>query len=273
LILKNALVTQNQTIPAAQLKYLSYKIEKNYAGIDSFKWRGNDGTANSTLASVTLITTPEATIAGGFNAVEGGAASAFTVSLNHASLNDVKIALSASGKAVAGKNYVRLPKSVTFTAGQTSAPVALTPLVDHVAKGDLAVTAKVGGGKGYTVGAAKSATIIIVDDEPKISVSADTSTTSLGGAHGIITFTRTGDTGQDLILTLTIKGTAKAGKDYTPLPPTVTINSGESSVSIDVVAILNVPKTKTVQVSAKITTAFSLDPFAASAIVQLLHVV
>ena len=179
--LKSALVSYNQTIPASQLKYLSYTIEKNYAGNDSFDWRGNNGSDDSTLATVLVITTPEATITAGANAVEGGAASAFTVSLNHASINDVNVALSASGKAVAGKNYVRLAKYVTIPAGQTSAQAVLTPMVDGVAKGNLAVTGKVGGGKGYTVGLAKTATITIVDDEPKISITADPNTTSLGG--------------------------------------------------------------------------------------------
>jgi hypothetical protein len=265
-------VTENQAIPANQLKYLSYTIDQDYAGSDSFDWRGSDGTANSTSATVLFTTTPEATITAGANAVEGGSASNFTIILNHASLNDVIIKLSASGKAVAGKNYVRLPKSITIPAGHTAAPVALTPIVDGVAKGDLAVIAKISTAKGYTPGPAKSATITIIDDEPKISITADTNTTSLGGAHGVITFTRTGDTGEALTLTIKVKGTAKAGKDYTKLPVTVTIDSGHSSVSIDVVALLNVAKTKTVQVSAKATKDFSLDLLESSAIVQLLHV-
>ena len=73
-------------------------------------------------------------------------------------------------------------------------------------------------------------------------------------------------------MTLIIKGTAKGGKDYTLLPKTVTINAGDSTASINIVALLNVANTKTVQVSAKTTIDFTLDPLAASAIVQLLHV-
>jgi len=275
--LKGKAVTAGQVIPTAQLGSLSYVINKGYGGLDGFTWRAYDGVSYSGLASVQFITTPEATITGASPAREGNPAtsSSFTIQLNHASLVNVGVGLSMAGHAVGGKNYVKPPKTLTIPAGATSALYTLTPLVDGLAKGDLDVIAKLSGGKGYTVGAVKSATDMIVDDEPKLSIAATVGNTHFQAADaGEFTLSLSAPAAQDLVLTLVIGGSAKNGGDYQLLAKTVTIPAGSTSSKFEIIPSLNPTKNKTITLSCKvIKTGFSLNPLAKSALVNILHVV
>ncbi len=284
---KGKLVNAGATIPAASLASLTYVPNKDYDGADSFEWRGYDGTSYTGLASVNVVTIPEVTITSNGDAIEGGSTSFFTIHLNHASLKDTKINLAASGKAVGKKNYVPLAKVVTILAGQTEYDVTVTPMVDNIAAGDLTVIEKVVGGTGYTIGAAKSATVTIVDDEPKISIAATTPSAQFGAngqvaSNGHITITRTGSTAANLTLTLVIGGTAKSNT-YAPITSdqtkTVTISAGSSFITLDIVPLLNPTAKRTVTVTCKAVTKsplaanrFSLDLVNKSAIVNILHV-
>lgn len=60
-----------------------------------------------------------------------------------------------------------------------------------------------------------------------------------GCTGGYFLFTRDGDLSQPMVITYTIGGTATPGSDYTPLPVTVTIPAGQSSVQLPVNAILD----------------------------------
>jgi len=79
-----------------------------------------------------------------------------------------------------------------------------------------------------------------------IDITAEVPNSNTGGAdayeacqQGFFTFTRdpNGDLSQPLVLNLNVSGTAISGTDYIPLPTTVTIPAGESSVQIPVTAI------------------------------------
>ena len=79
-----------------------------------------------------------------------------------------------------------------------------------------------------------------------IDITAEVPNSNTGGAdayeacqQGFFTFTRdpNGDLSQPLVLNLNVSGTAISGTDYIPLPTTVTIPAGESSIQIPVTAI------------------------------------
>ena len=55
-----------------------------------------------------------------------------------------------------------------------------------------------------------------------------------GGGTGSFTVTRTGDLSTDLLVTYSIKGTARAGVDYTPLKGTKKLKAGKASAQIKV---------------------------------------
>ena len=255
----------------------SYVINKGYDASDSFTWRAFDNVSYSGLATATFITTPEATITGAAPAQEGliPTTSRFTINLNHASLVNVDINLSSAGHASGGKNYVKLPKKVTIPAGATSSSITLTPLVDGQAAGDLDMIEKISSGKGYTIGAAKSATDMIIDDEPKLSITASVASTHFQAADsGEFTISLSASMSQDLVLTLVIGGSGKNGKDYQLQSKTLTIPAGNTSSKFEIIPSLNPAKSKTITLSCKVVkTSFSLNPLAKSALVSILHTI
>ncbi len=58
-----------------------------------------------------------------------------------------------------------------------------------------------------------------------------------GGRHGTFVFSRTGDLSQPLDVAFTLHGTATEGDDYEPLPRSVSFDAGESTATVEVVAI------------------------------------
>ena len=107
-------------------------------------------------------------------------------------------------------------------------------------------------------------------DKPAVSVVASTATaTEAGPVSGAVTFSRTGDTGQPLIVHYTVGGTATPGSDYIALPGVVTIDAGAASVVVPVTPIddLAVEPNETVIVSVAPDPAYVLG--SAGAIVTI----
>jgi hypothetical protein len=74
-----------------------------------------------------------------------------------------------------------------------------------------------------------------------VSVNASTANAVEGGADGAFTFTRTGDTSQNLTVGYSLGGSAVSGTDYDP-PGTVIIPAGQNSRTVPVHALVdNVP--------------------------------
>lgn len=71
---------------------------------------------------------------------------------------------------------------------------------------------------------------------PLITIVATTDTAVEGGATGLFTLTRTGDTSEALTVPLVISGTAVNGTDYTLIASTITFSAGQSSTTITVTA-------------------------------------
>lgn len=275
---RNKPVTVGQVLPVAQLSNLRYRVNRDFTGIDSFSWQGFDGTAYSGLATVQCVTTPEATISAGPDAYEGnptGTASSFTIVLNHSALTDLTISVSASGHAVKNTNYIATPKNVTIPAGATSVSFAVTPLLDGKATGDLNLIEKLSSGKGFTLGAAKSASLMIIDEAPKLSITAADASASFGGSDtGAFTIALSHTLSSDLVLTLVFGGSASNGKNYQLVSKTLTIPAGQSTSTLTVTPSLNPSRNKTVTLTTKVNKSiFSLNPLAKSATVTILHTI
>ena len=75
-------------------------------------------------------------------------------------------------------------------------------------------------------------------DRPAVSVAASIATaTEAGPVSGAVTFSRTGDTAQPLVVHYAVGGTATPGSDYVALPGVVTIDAGAASVVVPVTPI------------------------------------
>ncbi len=123
-----------------------------------------DGTTTQTYTlTVTRARPPEVTIAALASPVTEGAAAQFEVTLDAAAGEPLNVALSVteSGSVLSGS----VPASLTFSAGDTSLPLSVSTVGDSDYEPDSTVTASVGAGTGYTLGAAFSAAVTVQDDD------------------------------------------------------------------------------------------------------------
>ena len=103
---------------------LTYTPNTGFAGDDTFQYKANDGTADSTAATVTIHVQPSITISD-LSANEGNSGTTpfnFTVTLSAASNVNVTVNYAtADGTAqVSDSDYAAGSGTVTFTPGQTS---------------------------------------------------------------------------------------------------------------------------------------------------------
>jgi subtilase family serine protease len=158
-----------------------------------------------------------------------------------------------TGTAVAGalgsnNDYVTLSGSVTFLANQATASVLVTPLDNTTAQGTRTVTVTVANDAWAASPTQNSATVSIVDNEPRATLSQVQPTFTEGVATlGSVRFTRpTGTTGA-FVLNFTLAGTATRTTDYTVAGGgvsfdgtglgTITIPSGSASVDLTFTAV------------------------------------
>ena len=126
-----------------------------------------------------------------------------------------------TGTAVAGalgsnNDYVTLSGSVTFLANQATASVLVTPLDNTTGQGTRTVTVTVANDAWAASPTQNSATVSIVDNEPRATLSQVQPTFTEGVATlGSVRFTRpTGTTGA-FVVNFTLAGTATRTTDYT----------------------------------------------------------
>ncbi len=91
----------------------------------------------------------------------------FTVNLSEAVVNDTVISYNVTGTAAANTDYTALAGTVTIAAGLTSALIPVAVLGDEAAEGAESVVVTLTGASGSdaVLGAAKTATVIIADDD------------------------------------------------------------------------------------------------------------
>jgi len=148
------------------------------------------------------------------------------------------IPYTVSGTAVPGTDYVALSGSVTIPAGQTSASIPITPISANLIDGNSSVTVALNPGTGFTVGTLNSATVQIVNP-PTVQIAATNAIASEANPTVPATLTVSRDASQtlsDWTVSYTIGGSAASSR-YVPLPGSITIPAGQTSATIQVVAI------------------------------------
>ncbi len=160
----------------------------------------------------------------------------FTVSRLGDLRTAITIPLVVSGTAVPGADYAAPPTSVTIPAGAASAVVTVSPLNDAVLEPAETVVLGLVAGSGYTLGAATTATVAILDDEPAaIAIAASDPQALEQGLHaGVFTLTRLGNPNAAITVNLAISGTATSGSDYAALPTIVAFAANVTSVPVPV---------------------------------------
>ncbi|MEX0273993.1 MAG: Calx-beta domain-containing protein, partial [Flavobacteriaceae bacterium] len=147
----------------------------------------------------------------------------FTVTLSPAPVGAVTVDYTISGRATNGVDYGTITTSVTIPALGTSATIDIQNIVDDGLVEDTEdVIITLDAGTGYTVGANDSATVNIADNDTAV-ISLDTASihfrptaeeeNEVTGQYRLAS-TEANNTGQDIVVTYTMSGTATQVTDY-----------------------------------------------------------
>jgi uncharacterized delta-60 repeat protein len=144
----------------------------------------------------------------------------------------VTVPLTVGGTATPGHDYVSLPETVTLEAGELAVRVPVVAIADSYLEGNETIVLTVAPNADYTVGAAEAAVTIVDNDLPTVTVDAeDAEILEAGSTPARIVVSRDGDVSRSLVVNYLVTGTATSGRDYDPLPGTVTIPAGAVSAS------------------------------------------
>ncbi len=171
----------------------------------------------------------------------GTATLTFTVTLSAASAQTVTVgyADAGTGTATSGTDYTAIPAgTLTFAAGTTSQPIAVTVTGDATDEADETVVVRLSSPVNATLAAASGTGTIADDDAPTLSIDSPSVTE---GDSGTATLTFTVTLSAASAQTVTVgyadagTGTATSGTDYTAIPAgTLTFAAGTTSQPIAV---------------------------------------
>ena len=234
-----------------------YTPAANYAGSDSFSYVANDGTANSSAATVTITVLP-ALISVAVNpaSVTGGSGSQGTVTLSGAAPSG-GYSVSLSGNASA----VSMPTSVTVPAGSASASfsIATSAVTDATAATISAVYGAV------------TRTAVLTVNPPPISLTTLTlspaSVTGGATSQGTVTLSAAAPSGGKVV-------NLSDNSSATSVPVSITVPAGSTSTSFTITtaaltttttatisAVYNgVTRTATLTVNPPALSALTLNP-------------
>jgi len=138
-----------------------------------------------------------------------------------------------------------LSGTLTFAAGQASVPLQITIVNDFTPEPNKTLTVTLSnprstgpatGANKPKLGATTSATVTIVDEEPRLAFSAGAFSVAEGGSM-LVPVVRTGPTTGTLMVDVTgVSGTATANTDFTVTPGTLIFGPGITKLNVTVAA-------------------------------------
>jgi hypothetical protein len=200
------------------------------------------GSLNAHTLTITDNDTPVVTITSSdLSAAETGDTASVVVSRTGSTTAALTVNLSRTGTATAGTDYTGINTTAVIAAGLDSVTLTLNATQDATAEGSETAIIGIASGSGYSVGTPSSVTATILDDDRNtVTIAATTPTAVEGGAAGVFTVTRTGNTTGTLNVSLSATGTATAGTDYTTSPSSITslaFSAGQTSRTITVTPV------------------------------------
>ncbi|QJE98939.1 Calx-beta domain-containing protein [Luteolibacter luteus] len=159
----------------------------------------------------------------------------FTFYRTGSTTGPLSLSVAWSGTATNGSDCTTLPTSVSFSAGEITKVVNVSPLNDSLIEGPEEIIATINNSAAYLRdSAATSATVTLSDDDtPVVTVSvADASASEAGPDAGMFLLTRTGSTAAPLKVYYGLSGSAFHGTDYAPLTGETTIPAGATSAPV-----------------------------------------
>jgi hypothetical protein len=175
----------------------------------------------------------------------------------------VTIFYTISGTASNGVDYVRLTSFVVIPAGSLKTVLPVIPLDDALVEPTETITLTLLASTNFTLGTPVSATVLLRDDEPMLTLTGIVTNILEGsGSNGVFRVTRTGDPKYDFTAYLAVSGSATFGVDYPPFATNIYFSCGVTSID------LFVTPTNEVAVEGDETVIASLLPNAAYTILS-----
>jgi probable HAF family extracellular repeat protein len=161
----------------------------------------------------------------------------FSVGLSFASSQPVTVNYSTvSGTATAVKDYLAKSGTLSIPAGQTTGTITVQIIGDRLAESNETFFVNLSSPTSATIADGQGVGVI-VDDEPRISISDASKTEGKKGQTTLFSFTVTLSAAYDRAVTMsfrTVNGTAKAGEDYIAKTGTLTFKPGETTKTITI---------------------------------------
>lgn len=148
---------------------------------------------------------------------------------------NLTIPYAISGSATAAQDYQTLSGEVVIPAGSSTAAIDVLVIDDMAIEDSESVAVDLTPGPGYQLSSKSNASLFILDDEPRLYISAK-GNASESGTIGFITIATPLVVNRNIDFTYTITGTATPTTDYTALSGTGRISAGQNSTTINVTA-------------------------------------
>ncbi|MEB3189470.1 MAG: Calx-beta domain-containing protein [Snowella sp.] len=164
----------------------------------------------------------------------------FTLTRTGYIANSLTVNYSLSGTATNGIDYTNLVGTATFTAGQSTTTVTLSPLDDNISEGNETAILNLIAGNNYLLGTTTSATVTIADNEPIPTLAInDISVVEGKDLNAVLLVSLSNPSSQNITVNYTTTAlTATADSDYTSSTGTLTIAPNNSFATLGI-PILN----------------------------------
>lgn len=177
-----------------------------------------------------------AVFASGPTASEGGAPGEFTLKRTGDASASLPVTFTISGTATSGSDFTALGTTATFTNGQSELKLPVRAVLDALVEGPETVTLTLQANAAYDLGFANSATVTIIGDPPRATVSAvDASASEAGGDPGTFRIAFPSASYGPVTFNYALGGTATPGADYAALPGSVTLAAGQTGTNLFIV--------------------------------------
>ncbi|MCM0590284.1 MAG: SBBP repeat-containing protein [Gloeotrichia echinulata DEX184] len=219
--------------------------------------------------SISKFEGPQITLALAANSVaeDGSDNLIYTFTRQGQTTNELTVNFNVAGTATLDNDYTQTGatnNTVTFAAGATTATVTIDPTADTIFEPDETVELTLAAGTGYAIATSEAVTGNITNDDTQVTLAlAANSVTEDGSDNLIYTFTRQGQTTNELTVNFNVGGTATVDNDYTQTGATnntVTFAAGATTatVTIDPTADTTVESDETVGLTLAAGTGYAI---------------
>jgi hypothetical protein len=163
----------------------------------------------------------------------GGTINGFRITRTGSTTTSLVVNYTVSGTATPGTDYTALSGAATIAAGQSYVLIPVAVIDDTIVEGNEPIILTLSASASYIIGGLSTATNPIIDDDLFVVsiVATNNIATEDGGQTGLFTISRTGGTTGDLVVNLTVGGTATLGTDYAGFSTPVIIPNGQTSTT------------------------------------------